>query len=97
VCAHTTLDDWYPQRDVCPAAMQLAAANRRYDAIHKNKPYHDGRFLTWADKPSALTPFHHRDGVRLYVARYDVNPDDQFLTPPGGEHGNPQGEGGPRP
>jgi hypothetical protein len=36
--------DWFPQRDVCWPAAQAAAANRLYDLIHEEQPFHDGSF-----------------------------------------------------
>lgn len=59
--------------------MEQAAAERRYAILHESQPYHDGQFKNWAAKPSVLTPYHFGDGVRIYVAETDVNPNDQFL------------------
>ena len=75
---------WYPQRTICYASQELESANRRYDGLHKEKPYHDGTFQHWAKEPDGQHPFHFRDGVHLWVARTDVNPDDNFLTRGGG-------------
>lgn len=63
--------------------MELAAANRRYDAIHQDRPFHDGKFQAWSDKPSPMTPYHFRDGVTITVAETDLHPDDRFLDAPG--------------
>lgn len=27
-----------------------------------------------------MTPYHFTEGVKLYVAEFDVNPDDEFLS-----------------
>lgn len=61
--------------------MQLAAANRRYDQLHKEKPFHDGTFRIWMEKPSQLTPFHYRDGVTIWISEEDLTSadDDDFL------------------
>lgn len=72
--------DWFPQRRVCWPSAQLAAANRLYDKRHEDEPYHDGSETIWTEKPTRLTPFHFRDGVTIYLAETDENPDDDFLT-----------------
>jgi len=36
--------------------------------------------MYWSEKPSRLTPFHYRDGVTVYLAETDENPDDNFLS-----------------
>ena len=71
--------DWFPQRTVCRAEMQRAAADRKYDALHKAAPYHDGSFGSWSKEPDAAHPFHFRDGVTIWVAPVDVDPDNGFL------------------
>lgn len=53
-----------------------------YDALHKERPYHDGTFSRWAKEFSEMTPFHYSDGVTLWVAPVDLTPDDDFLTAP---------------
>lgn len=72
--------DWFPQLTVCHPTMQLAAANRRYDKIHENAPYHDGFFRLWSENPSAITPFHYREGVTIWLSKEDLTPDDDFLA-----------------
>lgn len=72
---------WYPQRHICRATMELAAADRRYKALHEKLPFHDGTFESWAKEASASHPYNFMDGVRLYVAETDVNPSDDFLSP----------------
>lgn len=57
----------------------LAVANRRYDKIHEGREWHDGTETIWAEEFSNLTPWHYRDGVTIYLAETDENPDDDFL------------------
>lgn len=59
--------------------MALAAANGRYDDLHKEQPYHDGTFTFWAKDRSRAFPYHYRDGVSIWVTREDLSPDDDFL------------------
>jgi hypothetical protein len=73
--------EWYPQRTVCHAAMEAAAANWRYDDLHEKAPYHDGAFTSWAKTRSLSHPYHARDGVSVWVAQADLNPTDAFLDP----------------
>ena len=79
VCADPSVV-WFPQRHVCYPAMEAAAANRRYDALHEAKPYHDGAFGGWSKEATPAAPYHYRDGVTVLVAREDHNPDDDFLS-----------------
>lgn len=73
---------WFPQREVCSATMSLAAAQRRYDKLHKDRPFHDGTFADWAESPSQSHPYHYLDGVRIWVSKHDLTPDDNFLDDP---------------
>lgn len=57
----------------------LAFANWRYDQLHEKQPFHDGTFTRWSDTRSMRTPYHYRDGVRVWVSAHDLNPDDDFL------------------
>jgi hypothetical protein len=59
--------------------MALHAARRKYDALHKDAPYHDGMFTAWAKERSDAYPFHYLDGVEIWVSRDDLTPDDDFL------------------
>lgn len=59
--------------------MQLEAAQRLYALNHEKKPYHDGTFSNWAAEPSRDFPFHFTDGVRLWMAREELAPDDDWL------------------
>lgn len=75
-CQHET---WYPHRTVCWPAAAKAAADAAYDALHEEKPYHDGSFKRWSDKRRGAFRFHYRDGVTISVHREDISPDDDFL------------------
>lgn len=59
--------------------MQLKAAVRIYENLHKDKPWHDGSFQIWSDQFSRLTPFHFSDGVTIWLSETDLAPDDKFL------------------
>lgn len=72
--------DWFPQRRVCWPAAELAVAERLFDALHEDEPWHDGSFTVWAKEFSPATPWHYRDGTTVYLAETDENPDDLFLT-----------------
>ena len=71
---------WFPQRTVCHAAMEAAAANALYDELHEKAGYHDGTFSSWAEKRSKSHPYHYRAGVTIWVAQTDLDPTDKFLT-----------------
>lgn len=70
---------WYPQRHVCYATREREAADRRYGEKHKAKPFHNGKDAGWSKDSANHAPYHFREGVRIYVAPYDVNPDDGFI------------------
>jgi hypothetical protein len=59
--------------------MEQAAADARYDGLHKELPYHDGTFKRWAKERSPQFPYHFRDGVRIWVSDEDLSPHDHFL------------------
>lgn len=60
--------------------MELDRANRRWAELHEERPFHDGTFTHWADKPDRAHPFHFNDGVRiLVVTGEDPSPEDEFL------------------
>ena len=59
--------------------MQTAGATRLYALRHKDKPYHDGWFQSWAEEPSASHPYRYDDGVSIWLASVDLSPDDDFL------------------
>lgn len=50
--------------------------------LHEAKPYHDGSFTVFMEKPTDLTPFHVNDGLTIYLSPVDDNPDDDFTTNP---------------
>lgn len=62
--------------------MEKVSAERRYAQIHEDRPYHDGTFKVWGEKATWRTPYHFSDGVRIFVAETDLNPDDNFLDDP---------------
>lgn len=72
--------DWFPQRQICTVEKQLKAAQRTYDEIHKDRPFHDGMERIWSDKWSELTPFRYDDGVTIWMSPVEINPDDDFLS-----------------
>ena len=57
-----------------------AVAERMYEKLHEDKPWHDGKFQIWGEKYSSITPWHYKDGVTIYLARTNENPDDKFTT-----------------
>jgi hypothetical protein len=70
--------------------MEQAAADRRYSALHEDLPFHDGEFKHWSKHASLDTPYHYQDGVNIWVADADLNPDDNFLgatVPPDADGG----------
>lgn len=73
------LNSSFPQRAICYRSMSREAAGRAYDRKHEDAPFHDGTFRRWSRDYSRGTPFHYRDGVAVWVAGEDVNPDDQFI------------------
>lgn len=73
---------WYPQRSICYATREREAAEAKYAALHEKRPYHDGTYESWAEKRTDDHPYHYSDGVTIWVAEQDVNPDDKFLDPP---------------
>lgn len=50
-----------------------------FDKRHEDRPWHDGTGVLWAEKYSPTTPWHYRDGVTVWVSKYDLTPDDDFL------------------
>ena len=74
--------DWYPQLTVDYAEMALAAANWMLDRKHRGVDdtggvgeFHDGTRQRWSKTRSSAFPFHYRDGVRVWVSKYDLTPD----------------------
>ncbi len=70
---------WYPQRQVCYATRERRAAERLFELLHKDTPFHDGSGERWAKEASRAFPVHFADGVTISVALTDLNPDDDFL------------------
>lgn len=70
--------DWYPQRTVCYVQRETAAARAMYELRHKDQPFTDGEG-SWAAERSAAHPYHFNDGVHIWVAPVDLNPEDRFL------------------
>lgn len=73
---------WYPQRVIDYAEMERRSAERAYARIHEERPFHDGFFKNWSEKPTDMAPYHFMDGVKIIVAETDLNPDDHFLRAP---------------
>lgn len=76
---------WYPQRSICYASREQAAAQRRWELLHTDRPFHDGTYRDWAEKPSRSHPYHRDDGVTIWAATEDIAPDDDFLQTKGGD------------
>lgn len=72
--------EFYAQRLVCRASMERAAAERAFDKLHEDAPFHDGSFASWAKEWSEEYPYHAKDGMTVYVADTDVNPGDLFTA-----------------
>ena len=60
--------------------MERVAAARQYERLHEDAPWHDGTFTSWRKEPSASHPYRADDGVTIWVASVDLNPDDEFTT-----------------
>jgi hypothetical protein len=89
--------DWFPQRSICYATLELISANAQYERLHKQLPYHDGTFKSWAAEPSRSHPYRFTDGVTIWVAPVDLDPEDDFLGAAGsaalsGNSDEPSGE-----
>lgn len=63
--------------------MALAAVNWMLDQRHQGKEgvgeYHDGTFTRWSHTRSTTHPFHFRDGVAIWVSKYDLTPEADWL------------------
>jgi hypothetical protein len=70
---------WYPQRHICYASKTREAADRMYAEKHKAAPFHSGNERGWVKDFSPKTPFHFRDGARVWVSQLDLSPDDAFI------------------
>lgn len=59
--------------------MELAAAERKWAALHEDMPFHNGDFTSWAKERSDSHPCHYNDGVRIWVADVDYDPEGTWL------------------
>lgn len=59
--------------------MERMAADAAYSRLHEDRPWHDGSFERWAEKPSREFPYHVTFGVTVGVAESDLRPWDNFL------------------
>lgn len=65
---------------MCYKTLELISAQRKYAALHEARPYHDGSFEDWSDKQSDSHPFKYDEGVRIWVADVDYDPDGTWLS-----------------
>jgi hypothetical protein len=63
--------------------MELAATERKWATLHEDLPWHDGTFSSWSKERNAEHPCHYNDGVRIWVADVDYDPDGTWLSPAG--------------
>ena len=70
----------YPFRVVCYPTMEREAAEAAYAELHREEPFHDGTFTSWAEKRSRTHPYHFQEGVKIGVADVDLAPEDKFTT-----------------
>lgn len=73
--------------------MAKASAEWQYDALHEERPYHDGNLESskaWTKERTAATPYHYKDGVTIVVATTDLTPGSDFLNPEGAVNGEHQ-------
>lgn len=74
---------WFPQRTICYAEMETAAARRIFDDLHGEKTgrrFHNGDETVWSENESPSTPIAAGDGQSIWVSVEDLNPDDDFLS-----------------
>lgn len=71
---------WYPQMTVCHVEMATEAAQAQFARLHEKRPWHDGTFADWAEKPDADHPYHYAHGTRIWVAERDLNLGGAFTT-----------------
>ena len=60
--------------------MELAAAERKWAALHQDMPWHDGKFQSWAKERSDSHPCHYSDGVKFWVSDIDYDPNGTWLS-----------------
>jgi hypothetical protein len=63
---------WFPQRATCRVEMETAAAEAQFARLHEKRPWHDGTFTDWAEKPSTEHPYHYTYGTRIWVTETDL-------------------------
>lgn len=61
--------------------MAREALNWRYDDLYEGL-FHDGTLKRWSAKQSVDFPNAARDGVTLWVAQMDLDPDRAWLAKP---------------
>lgn len=71
---------WFPQMTVCRVEMETSAAQAQFERLHEKRPWHDGTFTDWAEKPSDSHPYHHRFGTRIWVTETDLELGGNFTT-----------------
>lgn len=72
--------DWYSQLSVCYPTMQEKAAQRWFEEIHRDKPFHDGSFDRWSEKWSPGFPFHYSDGTTVWISKEELGLGGDFLN-----------------
>lgn len=83
---------FYPQVDFCGAEQERMAAERRLDEIHADAAFHDGTRTHWSKEATPETPYHYRDGVKVWVSEHNLNPGNTWFDPPAAPDGEPVGD-----
>lgn len=73
--------------------MEREGAQAAYAELHKDRPYHNGKFTSWAADRSASHPYHFTDGVKIGVAAEDLASWDKFTTETNASPVPPEGDG----
>jgi len=60
--------------------MESEAAQAMWHRLHEERPWHDGTFANWSDKPSPQFPYKYDMGVEIGVSDTDLRPTDDFLA-----------------
>lgn len=60
--------------------MHEQAAQARFQRLHEDRPWHDGTFSSWQEKPDADHPYHFTHGTTVWVADVDHGHGGDFLT-----------------
>lgn len=71
--------EWFPQRVTCYAERARLAGEALFAKAHEKAPYTDDAG-SWAKERSAEHPYHFADGVTIWAADTDLDPDDDFLA-----------------